>query len=687
MEVRKYCPSNVLSLLSLLLFFLLYCSAPSSFATVITSERLVYHPDDGIYIAEGNVRIEKGDIAITADKLIFNEFTSVTNAEGGIIFHDKDVTITAKKAEINIDTKTGNIHDAVIFFKKDNYWIKGVSISKTGERSYYAPEASFTTCNSEPYLTPSNFPELQMQQQAGIASETPDWCFTGRNVNIEIGKNLSANNIIYHIKGLPVLYSPYILAPVLAERQSGFLMPIIGTSSKKGFLFSPAYYWAIDDDKDATFYLDYMSKRGFGKGAEFRYLDLTGIGAWQAYHLRDKRLDKDFLAFRAEDRFQFYNIKGFVSLNYINDSDFYKEYGYNLEGRITNLKGLGDVNRFFQSSAEFYFPMNNSRLYFLNQYWVDLENKKAHPIQRLPELGYILYPSRIGPLLFSISSSVSNFYSEKETRGQRLLINPSISHSFGDALKFFQSLSLMQTFYNISSSSGSDSTTHKSLFEYRANALTRFYKFYNRFVHDIELSLGYRFISSVNQPLIFDSTELLNKTSQLELSLYNSIKAKNLTAALRLTQPYNLNPISDSKNLLPTTMDVVISSQRLSMRLETAYDFNKMRTEKLNSIVSLRLSDDIAIYAAERYDKTNDINFLSAGFDKALSKRLSVGANVSYDTKGGGVRESIIRGLYKQQCWALNTVFSRKPSDSTRAAEYNFSLIFELTGVGKFRTL
>ena len=675
-------PASFLIILSILHLTFSICSA-----TVITADSLDYLADEGIYIATGNVKIEKDDVSIRADRVVFNTITSEAEAQGNIVFEDSDVTITTKRAEINIDSKTGRIHDAVIFFRKDNYWVTGNNIAKTGEKSYYASEATFTTCNSEPFLTPEAFPKDYFDHVTGIISERPDWCFKGENVYIDVGNKLTARSVTFRIKSLPVLYSPYILTPILTERQTGFLMPVMGISSKKGFQFSPAFFWAIDDDKDATFYLDYLSRRGFGKGIEYRYMDSTGIGRWQAYHLRDKELKKDFFAVKAEDRFQFKDISGFADINYINDADFYKEYGYNSQGRISSLTGLTDINRFFQSSAEIFLPMSNSRLYFLSQYWVDLQDRDAEILQRLPELGYVINPSRIGPLLFSMSSSISNFYREKEVKGQRFFINPVFSYSFGDSVQFFQSLSLRQAAYNLTSSKEYDSTLHRETFEYRANALTRFYKYYKGFVHDIELALGYRFIPETNQVPLFDSTELFNKTSQVELSIYNAIRAKDLSASVRLAQPYDLNSNGDGNSLLPVVLEATVNSSPFILRLETAYDFNKSSLEKLNSIISVRISDTANIYAGERYDKANEIKFFSIGFDKALSQMVTIGANFSYDAKGGGLRESSIRTLYKQQCWALNAAFSRKPGDLVRAAEYNFSLIFELTGIGKFRTL
>ncbi|MCX8031446.1 MAG: hypothetical protein N3A59_07720 [Thermodesulfovibrionales bacterium] len=680
--VKRYFLKTFFLSLFLIIYPLPYC-----LGTVLTSDLLEHYPESGTYVAKGNVKIEKDDTIITANTLTFHQETSDIEAEGNIVFQDKDVSIITKKAIINLNSKTGDIYDAVIFFKKDNYWVVGNNISKTGENSYYAAQASFTTCNSEPFLTPEKFHIEYLKSSSTIESQRPDWCFKGKDVNIEIGKTLTAKNVTYRIKGVPLFYTPYLIAPILTERQTGFIMPILGTSSKKGFQFSPAFFWAIGDDKDLTIYLDYMSKRGLGKGVEFRYLDETGLGTWQAYHLRDRELTKDFVGIRIEDRFKLQKLTGFINVNYINNSDFYKEYGFNRQGKLSNLSGLAEINRFFQSSGEISLPIENTRLYLISQYWVDLQNNEREVTQKMPEFGYFVNPFKLGPFVFSFFSSFTNFQNRKEINGQRLLLNPVFSYSTGNILQVYHSMSFLQAIYNLSSDDTFKSFNHRETFQYNLNLLTRLNRLYKNFSHDVEISLGYRFMPKINPTPFFDYNDLLTKTSQLELSVHNILRANGLYASVRLTQPYDLNGTKEGYSFLPTIFEATLTSSPFSLKVEASYNFSKNNLEKFNSLLNLKVYDKTNIYTGERYDKTNDIKFFSLGIDRTFSEKFIMGANLSYDAKGGGLRESTVKAVYKTQCWAVNATFSRKPSDVTKSSEYNFSLIFELTGLGKFRTL
>ncbi|MCI0469122.1 MAG: hypothetical protein L0Y62_03540, partial [Nitrospirae bacterium] len=223
------------------LFSIACCLLPAYvWAAVITADRLEYFKDEDKYIASGNVRIEKDMTVLKADKIVFYKGSSEAEADGHVTYEDPETLINTEKAEINLETKTGRLYNAARLFKKGNYRINGDNISKIEENHYYASTATFTTCDTK---------EIS----------DSDWCFKGRNVDIVVGKSLTAHDAAFKIKGLPVLYSPYLWAPVMTERSTGFLTPSIGNSSRKGFYFSPLFFWAIDDNRDATFQLDYYS--------------------------------------------------------------------------------------------------------------------------------------------------------------------------------------------------------------------------------------------------------------------------------------------------------------------------------------------------------------------------------------------------------------------------------------------
>lgn len=638
-------------------------------ATEITADHLEYFGQENKYVAVGNVHIKKEDATLTADKIILYDKTSDAEALGNVRYEDSKAIIITEKAEINIDSKTGKLYNALIFFKEGNYWITGNNLQKISENHYYANEATFTTCN------PKEKDTSIIEDKSSMLEKT-DWCFKGNNVDIILGERLTANNATYRIKGFPVLYVPYLWAPVQTERQTGFLFPVIGTSNKKGFQFSPSFFWAIDENKDATFYVDIFSKRGVGKGIEYRYLDFKGRGDFYAYHIRDSELKKDFFEFKAHNEYQDSYLKSFIDINYINHDDFFKEYSPQRDIKIS---------RFLQSSGEVVFPFKNSRLYILGQYWLDLKGEDDNIPQRLPEIGYFMKPTKIEPFLFSMTASISNFYREKGEKGQRLDINPKISYLIGDQIRLLQSISLRENVYNLTESNNYDSFIHKESFEYSATLATRFLKRYSSFLHIIEPSLSFRFIPKTKASPSFDSTELFNDQSIAEFSIYNQFAFNKGTIYLRLTQPYDFNQEEES-SLLPTKLEVSIDGP-LRIRADMTYDFNKSRTETMNSELSLKVFKDTDISIGERYERINEILFYRASLDSTLSNKLSVGASIWYDAKGKGLRDSVLRVRYNEQCWATNIILSRSPGDETRPVEYNFIVLLELKGIGTFKVL
>ncbi len=625
-------------------------------ATTITAEQLEYFSKENKYVATGNVKIEKDDTVLTADRIVFHQINSYAEAEGNVTYEDTEAKISTEKAEINIDAKTGRLYNAVIFFKKGNYWINGDNISRLKDDHYYASSATFTTCDAD-------------------ASASPDWCFKGNDVDIVVGQKLTAKDATFRVKGMPVLYSPYLWAPALTQRQTGFLFPVIGNSNAKGFQFSPSFFWAIDESKDATFYLDYYSKRGIGTGIEYRYIDDNGKGNWYAYHIRDRELKTSFFEIKGFSEYSTSHLKGYFDVNLINREEFYREYSTRQEMRI---------QRFLQSTGEVSVPMDNSRLYLLGQYWIDLRDEDDRIPQRLPELGYVINPFKIGPLVFNMHSSITNFVREKGTDGQRLDINPTISYSFGEKISLYQSLSLRETAYNLKDSDSLGSSPHRETFEYRAHALARFVRKYDSFTHAIEPSFEYAFIPATSRVPMFDSAELFDRTSQVQLSLLNRVTSKNLIASIRLTQPYDFD--ADDSKLMPARLEAFIDGP-FTMRFDTSYNFNKGRLETLNSEIGIKVSDKTNVRIGERYNKEERLMLYKAALDTELTRNWALSADAWYDAKGGGLRDSSVKATYTSQCWALRMIFSKRPGDDIISPEYSFMFLVELKGIGLFKVV
>ena len=133
----------------------------------------------------------------------------------------------------------------------NHLYLKGETIEKRGEATYFLKRGEATTCDGA----------------------NPDWKFAGEEVEVTIDGYGTLKHGTFQVKGFPVLYLPYLIFPAKTTRQTGLLFPQISFSEEKlGWDMVIPFYWVVSENADATFYQRYMDKRGFQEGIEFRYL-------------------------------------------------------------------------------------------------------------------------------------------------------------------------------------------------------------------------------------------------------------------------------------------------------------------------------------------------------------------------------------------------------------------------------
>jgi len=627
-----------------LLFVFLTGYAFASEDTSIDAKSLEYIQETSTYVAKGAVKIKKADMLIEADEITYNEESSEATAAGNVKFNDADLSFTASRAELNLTEKTGFLHDAEVFLKKDNYRIYGKLIEKKGENAYVIPDALITTCDAP----------------------VPAWCFRGKNVDALVGDRLEANNVTFRIKNVPVFYSPYIWAPAQSDRTSGLLIPFIGYSNTKGVYMNIPFFWAMSENRDATLSLDMYTKRGVGEGLEYRYLYPGDVkGKWWIYHLKDTELSKNFFEVKGlHDQRSADGVGGFLNLNIINEKDFYREFETSLEIR---------TNRFLESTGEISVPFDSSRAYLLSRYWIDLKEGAESPAQKLPEIGYVLNPVKTGPFWISATAAFSNFWREENTEGRRLDLYPKVSYKTGGDITLLQTLGLRETAYFLDRDK--EESLHRESLEYTAGLSARFLKKYGSFTHIVEPSLSYSLITnSENNPPIFDSADIFEKTSLFELSLMNRfIDNKGEFMVVRIAQGFDT--YGGDRPLLPLHLEVGIK-RPFSIRLDTRYDVNTGKVESVNSEISMGFPI-ATISAGQRYNRVDAIKYYTAGLGLNFLKPFYLESRIWHDAERHETREVSLNLKYIGQCWGMDLGFTKRPGDFTT------TLLFELKGLTK----
>lgn len=647
------------------LLFFLFCLIviPLFFTQITTADMVVesdileYDANTTTYKATGKVKIIKDAATIKADVVTYNEKTSDVSAEGNVLYLDPDVRIRASRAFLNVEKNTGKLIEAEIFYKKDNYHIKGTEMEKTSEKEYFLKGASFTTCDAP----------------------LPAWCFKGRDVHIILEETLKARDVTFHIKNLPVLYSPYLTAP-LKERKTGLLLPSIGFVESKGLRYEQPFYWAISENRDATLTLDIYGRRAAGQGLEYRHMEQSGLkGNYWIYHLRDDKFNSDFWDIKALFDKRDGEITAFLNLNYINSLLYYREYNPYVNSRKAFLDPASYLSattgRFYESTAEVKYRIGYSSLSLQSRYLIDLKegvDQSTIP-QRLPEMSYFRYPEGIGPITFTISSSATNFWREGGTRGQRIDLYPKFLFSSGDKVIVTHSLGLRATAYLLNRAEDHSDTIRTGL-DYSVTALMRLEKRYRNFTHMIEPSIDYIFIPSLKSDVpLFDAVEMYQKTSKINLSIMNRfLSSRGEFLTLRITQPFDT--YRGDQPMLPLRIEASIKGP-LTMRGELSYDPAPGTIEDLNSDLSLNLSK-LWVSIGQRYKKTEDILYYSFGLKWNILKNLSYEGFFWYDAKTGNTKNIITKINYQRQCWGMTAIVTKKERD------YSLSFLFNLLGIG-----
>ena len=623
----------------------------------ITSEELIEEKKN--YLLKGGVKIEKVKIGgepeeiiekVLAREAVYNSESQEAELIDDVYYEDSSITIKARRAKLNLKDKTGVLYDAEIVFKKEYTRIITPEVEKLSEDHFIFKKAIFTTCEGA----------------------LPDWCIKGRDVDFIKGDRVSAKDATFNIKGIPVLYTPYIWAPALTERKTGFLIPSITYTNRLGAQIKQPFYIVLGEHSDSTIILDLYSERGIGKGLEFRTRGFPENFAdlW-AYHIRDTRLNKDFYELLIKQNLEpsLSTLSGdllreFIYVHTVTDG-FFNTYAPLREVRLT---------RFLNSSAEVSYLKSSLRLFASTEYYQDLSGDSSRVAQKLPEVGLSVYPDRLGPFYGSLELRAGNFLREEGTKGQRFWISPGIIHSTGEKIVLSQSLKINGASYWLEDSQDSKIEKQVGAISYTATINTSLRKDFHldetTLIHTIEPSI--RFIreerigdegNSLHGAIeeFFDIRDLFKRSSRIEMELLNRFlmsgtESNNLL--LRFTQPYD----TLTSSWLPFVAEASFRTKVLNAALEAGYDQQKGLIETVTFKTGVRINR-LSLNLGERYSRELDLLFLNSSVNYQLSQALALNSTIWYDLKGGGLRNFVAEASWKRQCWTLNLRYIKTPED------------------------
>src|SRR3990170_4595391 len=211
----------------------------------LTADKLEFGDGGSQIEASGNVDITRQQSTFKADEVRMNRETQDVDAKGHVAVLD-----LADAIKMNLEKETGEIQNGDIFLEQGHVSMSGRRFQKFTGQSYHIDEAFFTTCLCE--------------------SGAPSWRISAESMDLSLEGAGIIRNGYFYILDVPVFYLPYGVFPLRSERQTGFLFPKIGNSTRDGFRFQLPFFWAISKSADATVAADYESRSRVGFSGEVR---------------------------------------------------------------------------------------------------------------------------------------------------------------------------------------------------------------------------------------------------------------------------------------------------------------------------------------------------------------------------------------------------------------------------------
>ena len=254
-----------------------HIAGPNEPGEEVTIEAKEQEKQGDVYRLKGNVVITFRAFTVRADEITYDTASGQITATGHMSFdggpHDEH--LEASHGTFNVKTQDGRFYDVkgttgaqfrgshVVLTSSNPFFFHGAIVEKYGNR-YVVSHGMVTSC------------ELPK----------PKWTFNAEKITVDVGDEARMYHSNFRLFGIPIFYFPYAQHPVdKLGRQTGFLIPTIGQSSRKGTILGDAFYWAINRSMDATLGAEYFSHRGWSQHGEFRakpsqnsYLNATYFG-------------------------------------------------------------------------------------------------------------------------------------------------------------------------------------------------------------------------------------------------------------------------------------------------------------------------------------------------------------------------------------------------------------------------
>ncbi|CCQ74412.1 LPS-assembly protein LptD [Magnetospira sp. QH-2] len=307
-------------------------------SAVFTADEVVHDRDLHTITARGNVEVVYEDRTLLTDVLSYNQKDDIVTATGRVVMHEPTGEVLfARHVKLSGDLKNGIIEDLRIILQD------GARLAANGgrrtdgrimefKRAVYSP---CEICKEDPTKDPL------WQVKADTASHDKD------------ARTISYENVWLEVAGIPVAYTPYLSHPdPTVKRQSGFLIPTIGSSSDLGFIAHIPYFWAISDTADMTIEPILTTNEGGILSGQYRQRFEDGAWDMEASITRNSK-DEWLGHVDSEMRFDLDSTwRAGLDVERASGETYLRRYGFNSKQTLTTRAYVEGYRKRNRASAE-----------------------------------------------------------------------------------------------------------------------------------------------------------------------------------------------------------------------------------------------------------------------------------------------------------------------------------------------
>ena len=677
-----------------------------------SAETLEYQRED-YAVLTGEVRLRYQDIEISADTAEIDLTSKKVLALGNVVLDQGPRRLSGKSLEFDLTTKTGTMAEAQAQVTPD-YYFSGARISKIGDVTYRVEDGVFTSCSQK----------------------VPDWSFKVHRATIEIEGYARVQSATMRAKKLPVFYTPYLLWPVKRERSSGFLVPNLGYSERRGSLIGLAYFLELGRSYDTTFHVDPYSKGFLGLGNEFRYRPSEWTrGDFQGYAVRDPDALPDENEWRWKINWNHEmnklpgGLRAVVSYQDFSDFNFFRDFERDFD---RNSLRFQDSRAFVAGN---WGPQALNIL--LNDRQTFVGGGQFVSQRKLPEIEYSLRSTRLGKLPLYLQAQNSVSYLDLERPGSysgkygRVDLFPqltlpvrafpwlSLSATIGERLTWYgDSIDpLTQRFTGESEQRDLPSASalivgpsFSKIFNAKLGKLTKF-------KHIIEPRITYTYFGEYDNTAViplFDEVDSSFSQNVGRVALINRVLGKSDNPNdkdgsareifyMEIAQAFSLDDkqplqISPTNPLNVRSTDGPIEAlirlnptKGLNAKIDLSYNtlFNQLESRSFTGGVDWKGNNSVDLtwftrYFAESGETLGDQIRLTTGLN-LIPRRLRMEAQVAYDLDRADLQQQRYAFDYTSQCWGMRLEVRDYSVGDLTNRDYRLSI--SLKNVGTFLDL